>query len=564
MLREAARDLVRLRRVTGIIGKYGYDELVRKSPDLPDELDTGDFVGSGSADLNLSGPARFRAMLEELGPTFIKLGQVLSSRPDLISRPYVDELKKLQDNCEPLAFGDIKKAIEENLGKETQLLFKEIDETPLATASIAQVHRAVTLEDKEVVIKVQRPGVDVQVRSDVDLLYRVARFLNVVIEESEMAEPIGIVREFEKGLLEELNFTHEAENIFEFGRLHEKRSAIVVPKVFSELSSSRVLTMSYLHGTPFSRLPASVDKKDLTERIIKEAFDEVFVDGVFHADPHPGNLLLLDDGRIGILDLGLLGRLTPQMKDTLVVLALAISVRDADSVARSLYRLGQSSKRVDISAVKKETESLFNRYLGRQIRDIDAQLVTQELLSLAMKHKIRVPSEYTMLGRAGATIEGLVREFDPEADVSKIAKPYAEQLLVGRVVPDSMKGELLKALLQIQGASSEVPLQLSQIVSDLSAGNLEVMARGPELERLNRTLMMAAVTVSVAILAGSAVIGAFIGLAELEFRFFGLPVVGLVGAGIALTTLFWLVSYVLLRPKVKKVSLFRLLFRKRP
>ncbi len=563
MLRAAAQDLKRLRRISGVIGKYGYDEFVKKSPDLPDELSTTDFEPTEDEKHSGSAPRRFRLMLEELGPTFIKFGQVLSSRPDLVSREYVEELKNLQDDCEPLPFEDIEEAIREGLGRDPYVLFSSIDPVPLATASIAQVHRGVTNNGDSVVIKVQRPGIAAEVQSDVDILYRVARLLDAVIEESQLAEPVGIVREFDKALTEELNFRHEAGNAMEFAKLHAERKDIAIPAVFTELSSPTVLTMEYLEGVPFSRLPDDVDKKSIAARIIAEAFDEVFIDGVFHADPHPGNLMLLDDGRYAILDFGLLGRLSPQMKETIVVIALAVAVRDADTISRTLYRLGQPDERVDLAEVKRDTELVLQRYLNRSISDIDSTLLTQQILALGMKHRLRIPAEYTMLGRAGATIEGIVRELDPEIDVAEVARPYAEKLLVDRIGPQQVEGGLYRALLQFQGMSEDLPLQVSQILSDVSSGRFGVSVSGQQLERLNTSLLTAATTVSGAILGGSFIIGSFIGLAQLDWKIFGIPIVGVFGAVVGGMVVSWVGAYAMLRPRLKKISVLRLFMKKR-
>jgi ubiquinone biosynthesis protein len=563
VLRAAAQDLKRLRRISGVIGKYGYDEFVKKSPDLPDELSTTDFEPNEDEKQSGSAPRRFRLMLEELGPTFIKFGQVLSSRPDLVSREYVEELKNLQDDCEPLPFEKIEEAIREGLGRDPYVLFSSIDPVPLATASIAQVHRGVTTSGDSVVIKVQRPGIAAEVQSDVDILYRVARLLDAVIEESQLAEPVGIVREFDKALTEELNFRHEAGNAMEFAKLHAERKDIAIPAVFTELSSPTVLTMEYLEGVPFSRLPDDVDKKSIAARIIAEAFDEVFIDGVFHADPHPGNLMLLDDGRYAILDFGLLGRLSPQMKETIVVIALAVAVRDADTISRTLYRLGQPDERVDLAEVKRDTELVLQRYLNRSISDIDSTLLTQQILALGMKHRLRIPTEYTMLGRAGATIEGIVRELDPEIDVAEVARPYAEKLLVDRIGPQQVEGGLYRALLQFQGMSEDLPLQVSQILSDVSSGRLGVSVSGQQLERLNTSLLTAATTVSGAILGGSFIIGSFIGLAQLDWKIFGIPIVGVFGAVVGGMVVSWVGAYAMLRPRLKKISVLRLFMKKR-
>ncbi len=556
MLREAAKDLGRLRRITGIVGKYGYEGFVRRGAP---SLSSADFKPASEEPVPPpSSPAeRFRRMLEELGPTFIKFGQVLSSRPDLVAPAYVDELKKLQDDCEPLPFAKIVEVLTAAWQRPPLEVLERLDPEPLATASIAQVHRARTLDGHDVVVKVQRPGIAEEVQRDVDILYRLARLLDAVIEESQMAEPVGIVREFERGIAEELNFLNEAANIREFRTLHENRPDVVIPAVHDALSTSAVLTLEFLDGVPFSRLPPDANRPAIAQRIVEEALEEVFVDGVFHADPHPGNLLLLKDGRYGLLDFGLLGRLTPQMRETMVVLALGIALKDADSVARTIYRMGQPGQRVDIGEVRRDTQALFDRYLNRRLRDVDSQRMLQELLQLAMKHRIQIPAEYALLGRAGTTIEGMVREFDPDLEASSIVRPFAERLLMERVAPEGVQAGVYRALLQLQNLQQDVPVQLSQILSDMSGGRFGVSISGPELTRLNRSIVTAANTMAGAVLGGAFIIGSFIGLAQVEWSVRNVPIVGILGALGGTVVLVWLSAYALVRPRIRRFSVLR-------
>ena len=561
MLSNAGQDFRRLRAIVSILAKYGYGELIKKNPQLEDLApSTSDLPASSTENL---APRRFRLMLEELGSTFIKLGQVLSTRPDLISVAYVDELRSLQSECEPIPYPEIERAIIEGLGARPEQLFESISEEPLATASIAQVHRAVTKEGKEVVVKVRRPGVCEEMRSDIEIMYRTAKFLDAVIEESAITESAGVVREFEKALNDELNFNIEANNCRTFRRLHLERTDVVVPLVYDEHTSESILTLEYLKGTPFSRLPDNVDKKSLAARTVKEAFDEVFIDGFFHGDPHPGNLLLLDDGRYGILDFGLCGRLTPQMREMLIVLLLAVAIEDADTAARTLYRLGQGEARVDISILRDDISALFEKWLGRSIQDVDSTVLMQELLLLSFKHRIRVPAEFTLLARAGGTIEGQVRAFDPEIDLAKAAAPYAEKLLLDRVGPDKMQGSLYKTLLQLEGLSKDVPIQLSQIMADLSAGNFNVTVSGQEIEKLRASIVMSAIAICGALFGGAFVLGSFIAMSQLDWRLFGVPIVAIFGAGGGILLFIWVIAYVVFRPRIKKFRLSTLLGKQR-
>ncbi|MBX2811415.1 MAG: AarF/ABC1/UbiB kinase family protein [Myxococcales bacterium] len=552
------QDIQRWRRIARILARYGYWEFIRRGTGLPAHV--GVELPPTDAGLPESKPRRFRMMLEELGPTFIKLGQVLSARPDLVAPNYIEELKRLQDRCEPLPYPVIQEVLLQSLGAEPETLFQSINPHPLATASIAQVHEGTTVGGERVVIKVQRPGVAEIVRFDVDVLYRIARFLGSVFEEAATVDPVGVVEEFDKALTEELNFRHEAANAREFARLHEGRSHIEVPRVLGELSGAMVLTMTFLEGTPLSRLPEDVDRKELALLMVREAFDQVFVDGVFHADPHPGNLLYLGPSKIGILDYGLLGKLNRQMQETLVVFVLAIAVRDADSAARTLYRLGQAEERVDIARLRDDISALFDRYLGRMISSIDSQYLVREILSLALKHHIQIPAQYAMLGRAAATLEGILRELDPELDGAKVAKPYAERLLKDRVAPDNVQSSLYRALLQLDGLSHDLPLQLSQIVADLSSNRFGVRVGGRSFDHLTESLLLASYNVSAAIVGAAFIVGSFIGLAQLDWKIGGIPVVGVAGALVGLSSIFWITFRAMVRPRIRKLSATRLFF----
>lgn len=561
MLRSTARDLGRLRRIARTLGRYGFRELLlAREASLPPELDAD---VSQDIELPESRPRRFRLMLEELGPTFIKLGQVLSMRPDLVAAEYVAELKMLQDRCEPLPYATIREVLVEGLGAPPEALFERFSEVPLATASIAQVHEARTPDGDRVVVKVQRPGIAEEIRADLEVLYRIAKLLDLVFEESAAVEPIGVIEEFDRGVFEELNFRHEAANAREFARCHASRPDIHVPRVYDEFSGATVLTLGFVDGVPFSRLPPEADRPALARRLMQEAFDQVFMDGIFHADPHAGNLLYMGPGQFGILDFGLLGRLTRQMQETLVVLALAVAMRDPDSAARTLYRLGQSEERVDIQVLRDDIAALFHRYLGRGIGDVDSRALTQEILSLALHHKIRIPPDYAMLGRAAATLEGILRDLDPELDAAAIAKPYAERLLKDRVAPENFQSGIYRTLLQLDGMSHDLPLQVSQILTDLSSNRFGVRVSGRTLDRIADSVLAAGYTLAAAVLGGAFIIGSFIGLARVDWTIGGIPIVGLMGALVGLTVMFWLGAYVMLRPRMKKISIARLLWGRR-
>src|SRR5206468_189360 len=306
-----------------------------------------------------------------------------------------------------------------------------IDPEPMASASIAQVHRARLPSGEEVVVKVQRPGIEEQIRSDTDLLFYLARFLEGVIEETGIYTPTGIVTEFRSAMLLELDFENEARNIEDFTRNHADRSYVTIPKLYRDLSSRTVITLEELKGVKLKTVLESaespgVDRKQLARNVLEASFRQLFVDGLFHGDPHPGNVIVLEGNRIGLLDFGLVGRMTRQMQESIIVLVLATSLRDPDTVPRLLYKVGVPDQRINLHQFRHEIHDILDRYMGLKLAEVDSGVLMSELVDLAMKYRIKIPKEYAVLSKASATTEGIVRQLDPELDVTQVALPYAK------------------------------------------------------------------------------------------------------------------------------------------
>src|SRR5947209_6968351 len=336
---QAVKDLQRLREISAVVVRHGFGELRDRSRlwDVLGRREPGE--RPSRADMRATSARRFRETLAELGPTFIKMGQILSSRPDLLPPDFIAELSELQDSAPPMSLETVLRLIEQGLGRPSAELFAHIDPEPLASASIAQVHRARVSDGESVVVKVQRPGIEEQIRSDTDLLFYLARFLEGVIEETGIYTPTGIVTEFRDAMLLELDFENEARNIEEFAHNHADRPYVVIPKLYRDLSSRTVITLQELKGVKLktaleSGQSAGIDRQQLARHVLEASFQQLFKDGLFHGDPHPGNIIVMEGNRIGLLDFGLVGRLTKQMQESMIVLVLAISLRDPDTVAR--------------------------------------------------------------------------------------------------------------------------------------------------------------------------------------------------------------------------------------
>jgi ubiquinone biosynthesis protein len=495
-----------------------------------------------------------------LGPTFVKLGQILSTRPDLLPAAFIAELRLLQDSVTPIPLEAIRAQLTAGLGRPPEEAFASIEPEPLAAASIAQVHRARTRDGQEVAVKVQRPGIASQIRSDLQVLHALARLLEAVVEETGIYSPVGIVEEFDRAIHEELDFLHEAENIRAFEKTHADRPAIRIPAVYDALSSSTVLTMEFLDGVRLLEAELDAERRTaLAHTVVDVSFRQLFVDGLFHGDPHPGNFLLLEGDVIALLDFGLAGRLTRQMRETLVLLCVAVALKDSDSVARLLYRMGAPEGQTSLSAFRSDIDALLGRHLPRTLGEVDARNLLVDLLDLAVKYRVRVPREYALLSRAAVAVEGILRQLQPDLDILSVALPYAKELLAGRYELGQLQGGLMRALLRFQGLATDLPVQLSQILLDLETGRFRVHVRSPELERMNTNLRAAAVIAFIGLCACGFIVGAFISFSQVAWTVRGYPVLGILGT-VAASALFGAAfTWYLFGNRFRKISVRRLL-----
>ncbi|MBU8894653.1 AarF/ABC1/UbiB kinase family protein [Corallococcus sp. H22C18031201] len=556
------QDLNRVRQITVIAARHGFGEMAERAG-LWRMLGRKEKVEVSPEAQRASTARRFRMLLADLGPTFIKLGQVLSTRADLLPAEYVEELSTLQDHVEPIPLAEVHAQIRGSLGKDASELFAQIDPTPLAAASIAQVHRAVTLEGEEVVVKVQRPGIAAQIDSDLGVLRSLARLLEAVVEETGVYTPSGIVDEFDRAIHEELDFVNEATNVRAFLENHRERPYLKIPRVYSELSSRTVLTLEFIRGVKVN--PAQLSdavRKQLAQNIVEASFRQLFDDGLFHGDPHPGNILLMEDHRLALLDFGVVGRLTRPMQETLVMLCLAVALKDSDSVARILYRVGVPDARANLVGFRNDIEGILGQHLPTTLGQVDARTLLRDLLDLAVKYRIRIPKEYALLSRASISTEGMLRGLYPELNILEVALPYAKELLAGRYDPTQLQGGLMRTLLRFQSLAQDLPTQLSQILLDLESGKFSVNVRAEQFDKLNENLRSAAVIAFLGLCACGFIVGAFIAFAPRPPMYGNVPVLGVVGIAFAAALFGAAITWYLFGGRLGKVSVSRWLTKK--
>lgn len=517
---SAARDISRMREISTVLIRHGFGEVVsRLGLGGGRKVDAGE---PGTADSGakqkrrLSPSVRIRLVLEDLGPSFVKLGQIASTRPDLLPADLITELKKLQDSLPPLPYSEIKEQVERSLGAPIEELFESFEQEPLATASIAQVHRArLRTEEGSILVaaKVQRPGIAAKVASDVDLLHTLAALLERAIPETRIYSPVGLVRQFDQAITAELDFITEAENARRFAQNFVQNDDVIFPAIYAQASSKHVVTMQFLEGR---KIYDAINEGHSGEKIARLAFrtmiKQIYEDGFFHADPHPGNVLIggtFDRPTLGLIDLGMVGRLSPRMRELTIDVITSALRKDHDGIAEALYAIGTPTKKIDMEAFKAEVALLSDKYLGRPLRDLEISGMIRDLVSAATRYGIEIPTDFVMMGKALMTIEGIGKEIHPGFDVYEEAKPLFTELLKKRYSPERMGTELLRRIEKLGGAGYKVPQQLEEVLDDLRLGRLSLQVEDRRniaaVDRFSRRSTVA-VLVAAEILAGAVLV----------------------------------------------------------
>ena len=482
-LLSAVRDLERLRQIVAVLVRHGFGEVVSRTG-------LGSLVAAkNEARPNQTVGERVRLVIQDLGPSFVKLGQIASTRPDLIPVDVITELKKLQDRVPPVPFDQIRVQVETDLDGTLEELFEHVDPEPLASASVGQVHRARIKTDdgaiREVVIKAQRPGIKSTIERDVELLYLLAQTAERSIPDAKIYSPVKLVAEFDRAITAELDFTLEAEHAIRFAKNFEGHPEVRFPKVYRRWSGKRVLTLEYFEGRKiYDAIEQGFDPEKITRATLSVVIKSVFEDGFFHADPHPGNVIIMgqhDAPVIGLIDLGLVGRLTPQLRDKTIDLMVAAVQEDYRGIADALYAIGTPTKKVDRNAFEAEVAMLSEKYLGKKLGEIEVSALIRDLVGGATKYGLEIPPDFLLVGKAIMTLEGVAREVAPGFDLYEEMKPYFLKLMANRYSPERMLPELMRSVSRISGAATDFPMQAQEILEDLRKGRLEVRTREPSL-----------------------------------------------------------------------------------
>lgn len=509
----------RYREIATLLAKHGRDDLV-KSSGLDDYADLDRHAGlDGTPDDGRA--ASLAEDLERLGPTFVKFGQLLSSRPDLLRPDYVEALARLQDRCEPFPFADVEATVQGELGARMSRLFAEFDDQPIAAASLGQVHRAVLRDGRRVAVKVQRPGIRQQLSDDLEVLGELADFFDAHSDQARRFAVRDAFEQFRRAVIAELDYRREAGNLSTLRDVLDGRDRIVVPKPYDDLSTGKVLTMEYVDGRKVTELSAlarvDADFAPLADELFAAYLKQILDAGFFHADPHPGNLLVTPDQRLALLDVGMVGRLMPETRKLLAKLMVAVMNGRSADVVRVARRLGMPSDDFEPMALQNTVDDLMNTMTQGPLAEVDVGRAFLELSRRSADAGLRPAPELALLGKTLLNLESVAAQLDPQFEPLEAMRRHIPDLMRSQI--DASGGGLLSSLIEAKEFAEELPGRVNRAMDALSSGHFELRVQAFDetqfLKGLHRLANVAAAgLILAALIVGSALLARRGGVTE--------------------------------------------------
>ena len=491
---------------------------------------------------------RLREMLDELGPTFVKFGQLLSTRPDIVPPDIVFELKALQDSVTPFPFEQARAVVEEELELTLEQLYLDFEETPIAAASIGQVHRATLPNGRRVVVKVQRPNAPRQIEADLELMYQLARLARERVRALEFIDTVAVVDEFARSIRQELDYRIEARNAEQFHRNFAGYPHVRVPRVYWSYSRSRVLTLELLEGVQVRDLDTEkytmAERRQVSYRIAETWMAMICRHGFFHADPHPANILVLEElDQIGLVDFGTAGQLAPDDSSKLTGLFIEVVNQNVEAIPRRLASLGVRYPKEREEEFVAELRTIFDRYYGASLAEIDPIQVIREAFALIYRMQLTLPTRFVLLDRAIATLGAVGIELYPDFNVFEVAKPYARELMIERFTPQRVAARVQSEARSYASMMLELPYQVHDVLQEVRDGQIEVGFRHQGLDELIHRMDIVFNRLGIAMVAvgGAVTSGILAATIEGGFEILGVPLVAAIGLFLSAFLSIWLV-----------------------
>ncbi|TND07247.1 MAG: ubiquinone biosynthesis protein [Bacteroidetes bacterium] len=537
------RHMRRYNQILRILARYGFEDLVQYMEEKKRFKFLRRLIPKKTLEESkrLTKWEKMRLVCEELGPTFVKFGQILSNRPDLLPEALIFELEKLQDNVPPISGEKAAAVVEEQFKKKISELFDDFDMKPFASASMAQVHRAKLKTGEEVVVKIQRPGIKEMILEDIRIMYGLAAMFHKRMPSIRSFDPVGLVKNFEKSIVKELDFIHESVSVQRFRANFvggKKESYTYAPKVYQELTTEKVLTLEFINGikiTDIDKLHNSgIDRKLIAKRLADSFFGQVFDYGYFHADPHPGNLFVMKDNVICFVDFGMMGSVMTKDLEQIGHLFLAVKDRDVRRIIRSLQQLSDNPVIDNFRELESDLDEFVQDNSVRSMHVNEMSTILLDMKDIIVKHNMRVPAHFFLLARSIVTLEGLIRHLDPELDLMAMARPKMSRVLLRHYNPIQFTKRVLKSVYELGMYMEDFPRDLKNAIRKINTGKVKVELEHKGIDPFIHTLNRIARQLVSAIIIGSLVIGSsLLILAGVEPKWNGVPALGVAGLIIA-------------------------------
>lgn len=537
---KAIKNIVRMRKILNVLIKHGFGDFV-------EQLNIGRVFSlrrlfNRDESSALSRPVRARMAIEELGSTFIKFGQILSTRVDLLPSDWAHEFKKLQDEITPFPYEQVVEVLEKDLNQSIDDIYDNFDEKPCASASIAQVHFATLKDGTEVAVKIQRPGIEKTISADIAILYTFSALIEKYMPSMRRYEPVRVIRQFDQTITKELDFSTEGAHACRIQRIFKKNDQIVIPKVFWPFTNKRVLTMERVYGTVIDEVDIlkekGIDIKKVAETSIKAFFVQVFDHGYFHADLHPGNLLVSDEGKIIYLDFGIMGRIDDDTRKYLARMLFSLVKRDFRLMAKVHLDMGLIGPDTDLRAFEDELIEITEPIFGKPLNEINISELIMKLLSTAISFDMRLQPNLLLLQKSMIIMEGVGREFYPDLNIWKVAQPFILGWMKKEISPQKKLEEGKDVVKNLVRVGTELPHQVSDLVNRLNEGKLKIDFAHLNLEKLIATIEGNGRDVFNGIVIGTLILGSFYVLESTHGpQFYDMSIAGLAGLSVALLLL---------------------------
>jgi predicted unusual protein kinase regulating ubiquinone biosynthesis (AarF/ABC1/UbiB family) len=538
--------LKRYKDIARLFLKYGRSDLVKNS-ELEDLLSEEEESTTAEHDPKAE---ELADDLEKMGPIFIKLGQLLSTRADIMPVPYLKALARLQDDLEPFSYEEVEEIVQTELGVRISKGFSRFDREPIAAASLGQVHRAALRDGREVAVKIQRPHIRKEIAEDLEALQEIAEFMADHTEAGRRYRVVDILDEFRANLVRELDYRQEARNLTQLRENLERFRLIVVPMPVDDYTTSRVLTMEYIAGKKITALGPlahlEMNGARLAEELFRAYLQQILVDGVFHADPHPGNVFLTDDKKIALIDLGMVGRISPGLQEQLLRMLMAISEGRSDEAATIAMHLGERSDEFDEHDFRKRTAAIVARQQDATVGDIEIGKLVIEVSRISADNGLRLPAEFTMLGKTLLNLDEVARTLDPEFDPNESIRRNSADIFRKRTVKEVSPANVFSSMMEMKEFIEHLPGKINRILDAISRNELQIKVDAIDEKTLMHGFEKVANRITVGLIVAALIVGAAMLMrVETTFRVFGYPGLAilcfLAAAGIG----FWLVISVL-------------------